>query len=309
MTTAPGVAAALEAAAPGAVRRKVSLAPFCSYKTGGAADWLVEPSTEAQVAAVLAAVRELELPLFVLGGGTNLLVRDGGVRGVTLRLGRTFRTAEVRGTELHAGAVAPMSLAGAAAERAGLTGFEFAFDIPGTVGGALRMNAGAHGGEIRDVLARVEGCDLAGKPVRVEASEIRFSYRRAVYPADMVFLRGVFALAPGDPAEVAGRRRRYHEYRLATQPKGLSVGSTFINPEGDKAGRLIEAAGLKGFRVGDAVVSIKHANWILNEGKASAAEIEAVIDAVRERVRERFGVDLEPEVRIVGEPAGREALR
>jgi UDP-N-acetylmuramate dehydrogenase len=303
------IAAALEAALPGRVRRGVPLAPFSSYKVGGAAEYFVEPLTEAEVAAAIRTAREHALPLFVLGGGTNVLIREGGVRGMVLRLGRTFRTAEAHGTEVRAGAVAPMSAAALAAERASLEGLEFGYDIPGTVGGALRMNAGAHGGEIRNVVKEVHGVDLEGNPVRTAAAEIRFAYRTAVYPVEMILLTGIFTLRPGDPEVLAARRREYHEYRLRTQPKGNSVGSVFVNPAGDHAGRLIEAAGLKGFRIGGAVVSLKHANWILNEGDATAADIEGVIRHVQSTVRERFGVDLRTEVRIVGEPEPRGAVR
>ncbi len=303
------VGTALEAALPGRVRRAVPLAPFSSYKVGGAAEYFVEPQDEAEVAAAIGAARTHALDLFVLGGGTNVLIRDGGVRGMVLRLGRPFRAAEARGTEVWAGAVAPMSAAALAAERAALEGLEFGFDIPGTVGGALRMNAGAHGGEIRNILKEVHGVDLDGNPVRTAAADIRFAYRTTAYPVEMIFLTGVFALHPGDPEILAARRREYHEYRLRTQPKGNSVGSVFVNPAGDHAGRLIEAAGLKGFRIGGAAVSLKHANWILNEGDATAADIEAVIREVQARVRDRFGVELRTEVRIVGEPEPRGAVR
>ncbi len=300
--------AAVEAAAPGRCRRDVPLAPFCSYKVGGAAELFVEPATAEEVGAVLRAARAGGLGVFVLGGGTNVLVRAGGVRGVTLRLGKAFRTARAEGERVTAGAIAPMSLAAMAAERAGLEGFEFGYDIPGTVGGALRMNAGAHGREIREVLREVRGVTLAGDPAVVGVDEIGFSYRTTDYPVEMIFLEGVFGLRSGDRETAAALRREYHEFRLRTQPKGNSVGSVFINPPGDHAGRLIEAAGLKGFRIGNAVVSDKHANWILNEGDATPAELEAVIRAVQERVKERFGVDLRPEVRIVGEPEPKEAM-
>jgi len=165
------------------------------------------------------------------------------------------------------------------------------------------MNAGAHGSEVRDILVEVRGLSLEGAPVTVPAGDIRFAYRSATYPAPLLVLEVVFALHADDPEAVAARRLAFHEQRLRTQPKGRTVGSVFKNPPGDHAGRLIEAAGLKGFRIGGAVVSEKHANFILNDGGASAAELEALIRTVRERVRERFGVVLETEVRIVGEPA------
>jgi UDP-N-acetylmuramate dehydrogenase len=301
--------AAVEAVLDGRARRGAPLAPFSSFKVGGPADLLVEPETDTEVEAVIRAASAAGLPLFTLGGGTNLLIRDGGIRGVVMRLGKSFRSVETEDTRLIAGAMAPMSRVAQAAERAGLAGLEFGYDIPGTVGGALRMNAGAHGGEIRQILIEVGGVDAAGRPVRIPADQVRFAYRTAVYPVEAVFLRAVFALRAGDRQELAARRREYHDYRLRTQPKGHSVGSVFVNPEGDHAGRLIEAAGLKGARVGGAVVSAKHANWILNENRATAADIEALIRRVQAVVKDTFGVELRTEVRVVGEPASLEAAR
>jgi UDP-N-acetylmuramate dehydrogenase len=194
-----------------------------------------------------------------------------------------------------------MSRVAMAAERASLGGLAFGFDIPGTVGGALAMNAGAHGGEIRDVLDRVRGIDPAGRPVDLAAAEIRFGYRTAVYPARLVFTEATFTLVPGDREALAAARRENHAFRLRTQPKGRTVGSVFKNPPGDHAGRLIDAAGLKGYRRGGARVSETHANWIVGDREATPRDIEDLVGAIRERVRERFGVDLEPELRIVGD--------
>lgn len=294
--------AAVEAAVPGRTRRNRPLAPYSAFKVGGAADLFVEPETTDELAAVLGVVRGAGLPLTVIGGGTNLLIRDGGVRGVVVRMGRAFRSVRIEGRELTAGAIAPMSKLALEAERASLAGLEFGFDIPGTVGGALRMNAGAHGSEISKVLVEARGLDAGGAFHAVPAGRVRFAYRTAIYPVDLIFTEGVFRLAPGDREELTARRIRNHEYRLRTQPKGNTVGSIFVNPEGDHAGRLVEAAGLKGHRIGGALISDKHANWILNDHQASAQDIEALIRAAQERVRERFGVNLVTEVRIVGEP-------
>jgi UDP-N-acetylmuramate dehydrogenase len=247
-------------------------------------------------------VRLDDIALFVLGGGTNLLIRDGGIRGVVLRLGRGFRDVRVEGAEIVAGAIAPMSKAARAAEDAELEGLEFGFDIPGTVGGALRMNAGAHGSEIKDILKEARGFDPAGQFHQVSVSDAQFGYRTAIYPVELLFTEAVFAMRPGDRETLAARRKEYHEYRLRTQPKGNTVGSVFVNPEDDHAGRLVDVAGLKGHRIGGAVVSEKHGNWILNDRQATATEIEALIRTVQQTVREKFGVELATEVRIVGEP-------
>ena len=302
MTQAPEAYAAFAALAPRRIRRDVPLAPLSAYKVGGSADLFAEPETGEELAAMLRSAHELELPLYVLGAGTNLLIRDGGVRGVVLRLGKAFKSAVAEGDRVRAGAMSPMGKAALAAERAGLAGLEFGFDIPGTVGGALRMNAGAHGSEVSRVLHAATGFTLAGEQKTILATEVTWSYRTAIYPEPLVFVEGVFQLAPGDSAALAAIRRENHAYRKATQPKGNSVGSVFINPEGDFAGRLIEAVGMKGYRLGGAAVSDKHANWILNEGGASAAEIEAIIREAQSRVKDKFGVSLHPEVHMIGDP-------
>lgn len=295
--------AAVEQALSGRTTRRRPLAPYSAFKVGGAADLFVEPETTDELIRVLRVAGEEGLPLTVIGGGTNLLIRDGGVRGVVVRMGRAFRTVQVDGQTVTAGAVAPMSKLALEAERAALAGVEFGYDIPGTVGGALRMNAGAHGSEISKVLAEARGVDAQGVLHAVPASEVRFAYRTAVYPVDLVvFTEGVFRLTPGDREELAARRIRNHEYRLETQPKGNTVGSVFVNPPGDYAGRLVEAVGLKGHRLGGARISDKHANWILNDGQATAQDIEGLIRTAQERVREQFGIELKTEVRIVGEP-------
>ena len=295
---------AIERALPGRTRRDVPMAPLTAYKVGGPAELFAEPETAEELVLLLEIVRREQVHLFVLGAGSNLLVRDGGVRGVVLRLGRDFRRVAVSGHQLTAGAMAQMSKVALAAERAGLGGLVFGYDIPGTVGGIMRMNAGAHGQETKDVLAEAHGYDMTGTFHRIPASEIRFAYRTAIYPVDLVLTEGVFNLQPGDVHALAAQREENHAYRMRTQPKGHSVGSVFVNPAGDHAGRLVEAAGLKGFRMGHAVVSDKHANWILNEGGATAADIEDLIRTIQARVREQFKVELKAEVRIIGERAG-----
>ena len=294
----------IERALPGRSERDVPMASFTAYKVGGPADLFVEPDSPAELVTVLEICDRENIPFLMLGAGTNMLVRDGGIRGVVMRLGREFRAVRIEGHHLIAGAMAPMSKVALAAEKAGLEGMVFGYDIPGTVGGILRMNAGAHGQETKDVLFEARGYDVRGQFHAVPVAQIRFAYRTAVYPVDLVFTEGVFALTPGSQEDLARRRQENHAYRLSTQPKGHTVGSVFVNPPGDHAGRLVEAAGLKGFRIGKAVVSTKHGNWIVNEGGQSAADIEELIRTIQARVRERFGVELKTEVRIVGEPAG-----
>ena len=291
----------LERDAADCVRRNASLAPYVSYRVGGPADILAEPQNRDQLARVLRAAHQDGRPLVFLGAGTNMLVRDGGIRGVVVRLGREFRRVEVEGARIRAGAAATMTVTATQAERAGLSGLEFGFDIPGSVGGAAAMNAGAHGAEVRDILAWVEGFTLEGDPVRVDREEITFTYRKAIYPLEIVVTQVVFKLTEGNPSDLRAKREAYRERRLATQPKGKSVGSVFMNPPGDHAGRLIEAAGLKGHRIGGAQVSEKHANFILNDHDASARDIEALIREIQQRVLDRFGVHLHTEVKILGE--------
>lgn len=295
---------AIERALPGRAERDVPMAAFTAYKVGGAADLFVEPDSNAELVTLLELCHRDGIPFLVLGAGTNMLVRDGGIRGVVVRLGREFRGVRIDGHHLIAGAMAPMSKVALAAEKAGLDGMVFGYDIPGTVGGIMRMNAGAHGQETKDVLLEARGFDDRGQYHAVPVAQVRFAYRTAIYPMDLVFTEGVFALTPGNPEDLARRRQENHAYRLRTQPKGHTVGSIFVNPPGDHAGRLVEAAGLKGFRIGKAVVSTKHGNWIVNEGGQSASDLEELIRAIQARVRERFGVELKTEVRIVGEPAG-----
>lgn len=285
----------------GPLRRNVPLSPFSAFKVGGAADLFAEPETPEQVGTLLRLVHEAEVPLFALGGGTNLLVRDGGFRGVVVRLGKPFRYTRVEGETLVAGAVTPMSRVALAAEEAGLGGAVFGYDIPGTVGGALRMNAGAHGSEMSRILAEARGYDPEGRFRRVPAGKIQFAYRTAVYPYALLFTEAVLALHPEPKEDLVRVRKENHAYRLRTQPKGNTVGSIFKNPPGDYAGRLVEAVGLKGHERGGARVSDRHGNWILNERQATAADIEGLIRLIQARVQEAFGILLEPEVRILGE--------
>jgi UDP-N-acetylmuramate dehydrogenase len=285
------------------VARGASLARLTAFGVGGAAEILAVPADREALRALLRAAREEGLDVFVLGGGTNLIVRDGGIRGVTLRLGSGFEEVRTEGATLVAGAGLALVPAASAAQAAGLTGLEWAAAVPGTVGGAVSGNAGAHGSDTGSILARVEGISLSGEDRAFERSEISISYRRTVFPEPIVVTRAAFALRPGDPAEIRARMESFREHRRRTQPLRVrNAGSMFKNPPGDYAGRLLEAAGAKGLRVGGARVSTLHANFVVNDGNATAKDILDLAAEMRRRVEAGTGVALEMEVRVVGEP-------
>jgi UDP-N-acetylmuramate dehydrogenase len=276
---------------------------YTAWKIGGPADALLEPKGAYELIEAVQRAREHGFPVTVLGGGTNVLVRDGGVRGLTIRLAKSLTGVRIedRSVTAEAGILYPV-LANATAGR-GLAGLEFATGIPGTVGGAVYMNAGAYGGETRDVL---DWADVFrdGKVVRMRNADLEFSYRRSVlhdHP-DWVVLRAGYTLEPGDPAELKARIKEFRAQRMNGSPNRPSCGSTFKRPPGDFPGRVIEAAGLKGTRVGQIEVSPVHANYLVNLGGGTAEDALELIELVRERVRERVGIELEPEVRVVGEP-------
>jgi UDP-N-acetylmuramate dehydrogenase len=276
---------------------------YTAWKIGGPADALLEPKGADELIEAVQRAREHGVPVTVLGGGTNVLVRDGGVRGLTIRLAKSLTGVRIedRSVTAEAGILYP-ALANATAGR-GLAGLEFATGIPGTVGGAVYMNAGAYGGETRDVL---DWADVFrdGKVVRMRNADLEFSYRRSVlhdHP-DWVVLRAGYTLEPGDPAELKARIKEFRAQRMNGSPNRPSCGSTFKRPPGDFPGRVIEEAGLKGTRVGQIEVSPVHANYLVNLGGGTAKDALELIGLVKEKVRERLGIELEPEVRVVGEP-------
>jgi len=282
---------------------------YTAWKIGGPADALLEPKDAGELVEAVEKAREHDIPVVVLGGGTNVLVRDGGIRGLTIRLAKSLRRVEVEGERVtaEAGVLYPV-LANTTAGR-GLEGLEFATGIPGTVGGAVYMNAGAYDGETKDVL-RWADVYRDGGVVRMEnvetlhATSLRLSYRRSIlhdHP-DWVVLRAGYTLAPGDPGKLRARIKEFRAQRMNGSPNRPSCGSTFKRPPGDFPGRVIEAAGLKGTRVGRIEVSPVHANYFVNLGGGTADEALELIALVREKVRERLGVELEPEVRVIGEP-------
>ena len=283
----------------GSVSFQASLREYTSFKIGGPADVLVEPADIEDVCLVVQQARARKIPFFVLGG-TNLLIRDGGIRGIVISLARLRGLTEEPGSVLYAeGGVGMPTLIGYAI-RHSLTGLEWAAGIPGTVAGCVVMNAGTKLGEMKDSVKAVRMVNMKGQVVHMEAAQVKFEYRRALLPRGIVL--GVWVqLRQGVRSEIARVVKDYLYYRRATQPLAMpSAGCVFKNPPGDSAGRLIEAAGLKGARVGDAEVSMKHANFMVNRGQARAADVIALIGKVRSAIRRLTGVRLDLELKIVG---------
>jgi UDP-N-acetylmuramate dehydrogenase len=276
---------------------------YTAWKIGGPADALLEPRNADDLIWAVKKAREHDIPVTVLGGGTNVLVRDGGIRGLTIRLAKSLTRVEIEDQHVRAEAgVLYPALANATAGR-GLKGLEFATGIPGTVGGAVYMNAGAYDGETKEVLRWAE-VFRDGEVVRMGNADLDLSYRRSILQdhPDWVVLRAGYTLAPGDPEELRARIREFRAQRMNGSPNRPSCGSTFKRPPGDFPGRVIEAAGLKGTRVGRIEVSPVHANYFVNLGGGTAEEALELMTLVREKVRERLGIELEPEVRVIGEP-------
>jgi UDP-N-acetylmuramate dehydrogenase len=289
------------AAVRGEATPDAPLAPRTAIRIGGPADLLVRPAGPGDLVALLSACRRLGVPWLVLGGGANLLVADRGVRGVVVKLPADFGAEEARGNRLVLSGGAPSSRLVSRAQAAGLVGCEFAAGIPGTLGGLAAMNAGTRTGEMKDVLARAEVATADGLGF-VEARDLGFGYRRSLLPGLGVCTRIEVALRPGDVAAAREAMRADLDHRRATQPLSEpTFGSTFTNPPGDFAGRLIEAAGLKGRAAGGAMWSTVHANFVVNRGGATARNVLSLLNLARARVMELFGVRLEPEVRLAGE--------
>jgi UDP-N-acetylmuramate dehydrogenase len=276
---------------------------YTAWKIGGPADALLEPGSTEELIEATEKAAEHGVPVTILGGGTNVLIGDGGIRGLTIRLAKSLRSIEIedRQVSADAGVLYPV-LANTTAGR-GLAGLEFATGIPGTVGGALYMNAGAYGSETVEVL---DWADVFRdhEVVRMETAELDLSYRHSAlheHP-DWVVLRAGYTLTPGDPTELKARIKEFRAQRMNGSPNRPSCGSTFKRPPGDFPGRVIEAAGLKGTRVGQIEVSQVHANYLVNLGGGTAREALELISQVRQKVQERLGIELEPEVRVIGEP-------
>ncbi len=285
----------------GRVQQDAPLAAFTWFRVGGPAEWLVRP---ADVDDLLLLLRDLPgaVPLTVVGAASNLIIRDGGVRGVVLRLGgKAFGEVVVEPDGIVAGGAALDAIVAEHAAAAGLAGLEFLSGIPGAVGGAVAMNAGAYGAEVKDVLDWAEVATPTGL-LRLAAADFAFAYRKAVLPARGVVVRARFHARPGDPVAIAARMAEIRAAREATQPvRARTGGSTFKNPPGAKAWALVDAAGCRGLMRGGAQVSEKHANFLLNLGGATAADIEGLGEEVRARVLATSGVSLEWEIKRIGE--------
>ncbi len=283
------------------VLRGEPMSRHTSFRVGGPADVLVMPDLR-QFTRVIAYCREQEVPCLVIGNGSNLLCGDGGVEGVVVEIGKRMSAIEVHGCQVDAEAGALLSAVATAAAREGLTGFEFAAGIPGSVGGATVMNAGAYGGEMKDVLEQVTVLTPDGMVFTVPAVELELSYRHSAVPEQQwIVLSAALRLRKGRKADINARLKELRKQREAKQPLEYpSAGSTFKRPEGYFAGKLIEEAGLRGYRVGGAQVSEKHCGFVINTGEATAADVRTLMDHVRKTVREKFGVELEPEVKFIG---------
>jgi UDP-N-acetylmuramate dehydrogenase len=279
-----------------------ALAPFSWFRVGGPADVLFRPADEDDLAAFLAK-RPSGLPLTVLGAASNVLIRDGGVRGVVIRLGKGFTGIEILGGHrVKAGAAALDAAVARHAAKAGIAGLEFLVGIPGTVGGALRMNAGAYGRETKDVLIEAYALTNQGERVVFTPDELNFSYRHCGASEDLIFTAALFAGGPGNPAEISKRMDEIAAAREQSQPiRTRTGGSTFKNPPGAKAWELIDKAGCRGQVRGDAQVSAQHCNFLINRGAASAADLEDLGEDVRTRVFHMCGIKLDWEIKRLGE--------
>jgi UDP-N-acetylmuramate dehydrogenase len=294
----------------GRLEANFNLAPFTWFRTGGPAEVLFSPADEDDLAECLAAL-PADVQVTVIGIGSNLLVRDGGVPGLVVRLGRSFGAIAVEeGWRLRVGAAVPDVRVARSALDHGIAKLTFLRGIPGSIGGALRMNGGAYGREIKDVLIEARAVDRKGGKRVLSNAEMGFSYRHCAAPDDLIFTEALLAGEAGDKSAIEREMHEITTAREETQPvKSRTGGSTFKNPDGAKAWQLIDRAGLRGFSVGQAKVSDKHCNFLINEGGASSAELEELGETVRRRVMETSGVMLEWEIMRVGVPAGRaEAL-
>jgi UDP-N-acetylmuramate dehydrogenase len=284
------------------VRAAMPLAELTSFRIGGPADLFIAVEDETELMHAKAAAFRASVPCFCLGAGTNLLVSDRGMRGLVVRLGDGFGKVKIDDTTVVAGAAAAFGALVQEVVDRGLEGLEFGEGIPGTVGGGLVMNAGAFGGEIAKVVKLVHGVTENGEAIALTKDDVKFAYRRTELPHHFIITRVDFELARGDRERLTARVADLRGKRASRQPRGVpNAGSIFKNPPGNFAGKLLEGAGLKGTRLGGAAFSDQHANFIVNLGGAQAAEVRALIDMARNKVKEQSGVWLEPEVRLVGD--------
>jgi UDP-N-acetylmuramate dehydrogenase len=282
-------------------QRDVPIGPMTTYRVGGAADVFVDVASEDDLLRVARAVSSTGATVLVVGRGSNLLVADTGFHGVAVRLGDAFATIDVEGTTVRAGGAVSLPVLARRTAAAALTGLEWAVGVPGSVGGAVRMNAGGHGAETRETLRRIRRVDLGtGADDVVDARALDLSYRHSNVTPAQVVVWAEYELVPGDAAASERQIAEIVRWRRENQPGGQNCGSVFTNPDGDSAGRLVDAAGLKGHRRGTAFVSPKHANFIQADDGGLAVDVRELIAEVQQAVQERFGVRLVPELRMIG---------
>lgn len=301
----PDITGDLKARMPDLRGRLTANAPLSEitwFRVGGPAQALFAPADEADLAYFLKNVGS-DVPVFVVGLGSNLLVRDGGVPGVVIRLGRGFNEIAIDGTRLTAGTAVPDVKVARAAAEAGIAGLSFYRGIPGSIGGALRMNAGAHGTETKDVLVGARAVDREGNIHVLSLADMNFTYRHCGIPGDWIFTQATYEGKPGDPDDIQKDMDEVADYREKNQPvRERTGGSTFKNPPGNSAWKLVDGAGCRGFRVGGAKVSDMHCNFLINDNKASGEDVETLGETVRARVKATSGVTLEWEIIRLGQP-------
>src|ERR1700730_6607984 len=299
----PDVTPELRARIPGLRGSLASNAPMAGlswFRTGGPAQVLFEPADERDLSYFLTRL-DLAIPVLTLGAGSNILVRDGGIKGVVIRFGKSFQEVTIQGLSLRAGAGAPDVKLASAAAKVGIAGLSFFRGIPGTIGGALRMNAGAYGSETKNVIVSCRGVDRNGKIVEFSNADMGFSYRHCGVAEEVIFTRADFSGSAGAPRTIFAEMAEITKARAETQPVNTRTGgSTFKNPPGHKAWELIDKAGCRGLALGDAQVSKLHCNFLINRGAARGADLENLGELVRTRVLETSGIDLEWEILRVG---------
>lgn len=287
----------------GSLRADVPLAPFTWLRVGGAAEALFMPKDEADLAHFLSSTPD-DIPVQILGVASNTIIRDGGIKGVVIRLGPAFGKVSTDGLQVRAGAAALDKTVAKKAAAAGIAGLEFYAGVPGTIGGALRMNAGCYGSETKDVLVSIVALDRTGRRQVMSLEEMDYSYRHCGAPLDLIFTEALYEGKAGSPSAITQRMDDITAKREASQPiREKTGGSTFKNPEGHSSWKLIDAAGCRGLRVGGAQMSEQHCNFMINADNATAADLEKLGETVRARVLESQGVELNWEVRRIGEPA------
>ena len=279
-----------------------SLAELAWFRVGGPAQAFFMPEDENDLAYFLRNL-SAAIPVTVIGAGSNLIVRDGGVPGVTIRLGRGFNDVTVEAEiRIRAGTAILDVMVAREAQKAGIAGLAFLSGIPGSIGGALRMNGGAYGGETKDILVEARGVDRQGKVRTYSNPDMGFSYRHCGVADDVIFTQALLQGRPGDPAQIAAEMAAIKQKREASQPRNRTGGSTFKNPPGHSAWKLVDEAGCRGLTVGGAQVSTLHSNFLINLGNATAADIETLGETVRERVKAHSSVELEWEIKRIGRP-------